>query len=115
MLWIYSPHWATAKYKGEWIQFPEYTPECYTDPKWGINPDLAYDCGKPHGEIWKVCLGRHEGQMAGRVQDHQELHDLGRRSERALRSGSISRTRPWTKWPTPGSPRNKDAIDGWAK
>jgi glycine betaine/proline transport system substrate-binding protein len=19
-----------------------------------VNPDLAYDCGKPHGEIWKV-------------------------------------------------------------
>jgi glycine betaine/proline transport system substrate-binding protein len=53
MLWIYSPHWAPDKYEGEWIEFPEYTPECYTDPKWGTNPDKAYDCGKPHGEIWK--------------------------------------------------------------
>jgi glycine betaine/proline transport system substrate-binding protein len=53
MLWIYSPHWAPAKYEGEWVQFPEYTPECYTDPAWGINPDMAYDCGKPHGKIWK--------------------------------------------------------------
>jgi glycine betaine/proline transport system substrate-binding protein len=53
LLWIYSPHWAPAKYKGEWIQFPEYEPACYTDPKWGINPDKKYDCGKPHGEIWK--------------------------------------------------------------
>jgi glycine betaine/proline transport system substrate-binding protein len=53
MLWIYSPHWAPAKYEGEWIQFPEYTAECYADPKWGINPDKAHDCGKPHGEIWK--------------------------------------------------------------
>ena len=35
------------------MQFPEYTKECYEDPKWGINADLAYDCGKPHGEIWK--------------------------------------------------------------
>ena len=53
MVWIYSPHWAPAKYEGEWVQFPEYTPECYNDPKWGVNPDKAYDCGKPHGEIWK--------------------------------------------------------------
>ena len=53
LLWIYSPHWAVAKYEGEWVQFPEYTADCYTDPKWGDNPDLAYDCGKPHGEIWK--------------------------------------------------------------
>ena len=54
LLWIYAPHWAPAKYKGEWVAFPEYTKECYGDPKWGSNPDLAYDCGKPHGEIWKV-------------------------------------------------------------
>ena len=54
LLWIYAPHWAPAKYKGEWVDFPEYTPECYSDPSWGTNPDMAYDCGKPHGEIWKV-------------------------------------------------------------
>ncbi len=53
MLWIYSPHWAPAKYEGEWVEFPEYTPECYNDPKAGINPEMAHDCGKPHGEIWK--------------------------------------------------------------
>ncbi len=53
MLWIYSPHWAPAKYEGEWVQFPEYTPECYSDPKAGINPEKAHDCGKPHGDIWK--------------------------------------------------------------
>jgi glycine betaine/proline transport system substrate-binding protein len=53
LLWIYSPHWAVAKYEGEWVEFPEHDPACYTDPKWGTNPDMAYDCGKPHGEIWK--------------------------------------------------------------
>jgi len=53
MLWVYSPHWAPAKYEGEWVEFPEYSVECYTDPKVGVNPDKAYDCGKPHGEIWK--------------------------------------------------------------
>lgn len=54
LLWVYAPHWAPAKYKGEWIEFPEYTKECYEDPSWGINPDKAYDCGKPFGNIWKV-------------------------------------------------------------
>jgi glycine betaine/proline transport system substrate-binding protein len=54
MLWIYAPHWAPAKYEGEWIAFPEYAPECYTDAAWGINPDATHDCGKPFGEIWKV-------------------------------------------------------------
>lgn len=54
MLWIYAPHWAPAKYEGEWVEFPEYSPECYADAAIGVNPDLAYDCGKPHGDIWKV-------------------------------------------------------------
>jgi glycine betaine/proline transport system substrate-binding protein len=54
MLWIYAPHWAPAKYDGEWVEFPEYSAECYGDPAVGINPDAAYDCGKPFGEIWKV-------------------------------------------------------------
>jgi glycine betaine/proline transport system substrate-binding protein len=45
LMWIYSPHWAPTKYKGEWVQFPEFYPTCYSDKK--------YDCGKPHGEIWK--------------------------------------------------------------
>ncbi len=54
LLWVYAPHWAQTKFEGEWIKFPAYTPECYRDPAWGSNPDLAYDCGKPHGPIWKV-------------------------------------------------------------
>ena len=54
LLWIYAPHWAPAKYKGEWVEFPEYTKECYTDPAWGSNTSELYDCGKPFGEIWKV-------------------------------------------------------------
>ena len=54
LLWIYSPHWAPAKYEGEWVEFPPYSSECYLDPSVGLNPDLAYDCGKPEGPIWKV-------------------------------------------------------------
>ena len=54
MLWIYAPHWAPAKYKGEWVEFPPYEKGCYDDPKWGINPNAKYDCGKPHGPIWKA-------------------------------------------------------------
>jgi len=54
MLWIYSPHWAPSKYEGSFVKFPEYSTECYNDPSAGINPDAAYDCGKPTGPIWKV-------------------------------------------------------------
>ncbi len=54
LLWVYAPHWAPIKYKGEWVQFPPYEPACYNDPAWGVNPDMKYDCGKPRGPIWKV-------------------------------------------------------------
>ena len=52
--WIYTPHWAPIKFKGEWVEFPRYTEECYHDPSWGINKRQAYDCGKPRGWIKKV-------------------------------------------------------------
>lgn len=54
MLWIYAPHWAPAKYEGEWVEFPAYSAECYSDAAAGLNPDATHDCGKPFGDIWKV-------------------------------------------------------------
>lgn len=52
--WVYAPHWAPVKYEGEWVEFPAYSAECYTDPAVGVNPDLAYDCGKPSGLVRKA-------------------------------------------------------------
>ncbi len=54
ILWIYDPHWAPAKYDGAFVDFPPYSAECYADASVGVNPDLAYDCGKPRGPIWKA-------------------------------------------------------------
>jgi glycine betaine/proline transport system substrate-binding protein len=54
MAWIYAPHWATAKFEGEWVEFPTYERACYEDPAWGGNASMAYDCGKPFGWIKKV-------------------------------------------------------------
>ncbi len=54
ILWVYVPHWAPAKYDGEFVEFPPYSAECYADASVGVNPNLAYDCGKPRGPIWKA-------------------------------------------------------------
>ena len=83
LLWVYSPHWATAKYKGEWVEFPAYSAECYGDPATGINPDMAYDCGKPRGPIWKVAWsgvkdkwpGAHEAITAFNI-DNDEMAEM---------------------------------------
>jgi len=52
--WVYTPHWAPTKFEGEFVEFPKYTSECYSDPAWGDNPSATYDCGKPRGWIKKV-------------------------------------------------------------
>ena len=58
--WIYTPHWAPIKFEGEWVEFPRYTDECYADPAWGGNPDMAYDCGQPRG--WIKAVGWKDGE-----------------------------------------------------
>ena len=65
MLWVYVPHWAASKYEGEFVEFPPYSAECYNDPSVGINPNAAYDCGKPRGPIWKVAWAGLEGKWPG--------------------------------------------------
>ena len=114
LLWIYSPHWAPAKYEGEWVEFPEYTPDCYTDPAWGMNPDMAYDCGKPHRRDLEICLGRHEGQVAGRLQGRQELPARRGRDERADLARSISTARALEEVAAAWVAANQDKIKKWA-
>lgn len=46
VLWVYAPNWVATKYKGEWIQFPPYTEECYASGK--------FNCAKPAGPVWKA-------------------------------------------------------------
>ena len=71
--WVYAPHWAPIKYKGEWVEFPKYEAACYKDPAWGINKTATHDCGKPRGPIWKVAWSGREGQMAERLRGDQEV------------------------------------------
>lgn len=112
LLWIYAPHWAPAKYEGEWVEFPEYSAECYNDPAVGVNPDLAYDCGKPFGEIWKVGWAGVKDKWPGAYEaikaftiDNDEMGamitevDLGGKSVEEVVAGWIganeARWKPW--------------------
>ncbi|MBP9181634.1 MAG: hypothetical protein KBF78_00770 [Fuscovulum sp.] len=40
-----SRHWVLQKYDGKFVEFPEWAAECSTDPAWGSNPDMPFDCG----------------------------------------------------------------------
>lgn len=65
ILWVYVPHWAPAKYDGEFVEFPPYSAECYSDASVGVNPDMAYDCGKPRGPIWKAAWAGMQDKWPG--------------------------------------------------
>lgn len=43
----WTPNWTDVSVPGEFVEFPEYAPECHIDPKWGINKALSHDCGNP--------------------------------------------------------------------
>jgi glycine betaine/proline transport system substrate-binding protein len=47
VLFNWTPNFIEAKFEGQFVEFPEYAPECFSDPKWGLNPDAIYDCGAP--------------------------------------------------------------------
>ena len=47
VLFNWSPNWIEAKFDGKFVEFPTYEPECESDPTWGVNPELLYDCGNP--------------------------------------------------------------------
>ncbi len=50
--WGYTPHWYFMSDEGEFVEFPAFEEECYTDPAWGTNPDATHDCGVKVGSLW---------------------------------------------------------------
>lgn len=55
VLFNWTPNFIEAKFDGQFVEFPKFEPACYTDPKWGSNPDAIYDCGAPEkGYLKKV-------------------------------------------------------------
>jgi len=55
VLFNWTPNFIEAKFEGQFVEFPTFAPECWSDPKWGSNPDAIYDCGAPaKGYLKKV-------------------------------------------------------------
>lgn len=112
LLWVYAPHWAPAKYQGEWVEFPKYEPACYTDPAWGENKDATHDCGKPRGPIWKVSWagvkdkwpGAHKAVKAFTI-DNDEMSQMivavdleGRKLEEVVADWMAKNESRWKGW-----------------
>lgn len=55
MLLNWTPNWTDTHVKGKFVAFPEYQPECETEPSWGLNQHLLKDCANPsNGWLKKV-------------------------------------------------------------
>jgi len=112
LAWVYTPHWATVKFDGEWVDFPRYTPECYSDPSWGMNKDMAYDCGKPRGWIKKVGWKGGEAKWPGAYKairnfkiDNKTMGNLiveidleGKKLEKVVARWLKDNESTWKKW-----------------
>lgn len=53
MMMFWSPHWVHSDVPGSWVEFPDYTQECFDDPSWGENPNQVRDCGFANNWIKK--------------------------------------------------------------
>jgi glycine betaine/proline transport system substrate-binding protein len=60
--WTWQPFWLPTLYEGEFVKWPDYEDACYEDPKWGSNPDMAFDCSRPKGLMWKTAWAGGESQ-----------------------------------------------------
>lgn len=54
VIFNWTPNFIEALYQGEFVEFPEYAPQCTEDPAWGMNADALYDCGNPKGGYLKI-------------------------------------------------------------
>ena len=49
VLFNWTPNWVESVYEGAFVEFPDHSPECETDPSWGVNKGFTHDCGNPKG------------------------------------------------------------------
>ncbi|WP_163830874.1 ABC transporter substrate-binding protein [Spartinivicinus ruber] len=55
LLLNWTPNWTDNRVSGEFVEFPDFAPECITDPTWGVNKTETKDCGAPkHGWLKKA-------------------------------------------------------------
>ncbi|WP_218044428.1 ABC transporter substrate-binding protein [Kiloniella litopenaei] len=47
VLFNWSPNWVEDRFEGKFIEFPNYSAECETNPAWGVNSERIHDCGNP--------------------------------------------------------------------
>ena len=112
LLWVYVPHWAPIKFKGEWVEFPRYTDDCYNNASWGSNKNEKYDCGKPFGWIKKVAWsgmkkkwpGAHRALKAFKI-NNDEVGKLivqvdldGQKVDDAVAAWMKANTKVWKAW-----------------
>ena len=55
----WTPNFVEAVYEGRFVEFPAFEDACFSDPSWGMNPELTHDCGGPADGYLKIGVGEH--------------------------------------------------------
>lgn len=58
VLFNWTPNWVEDRFEGRFVEFPEHSAECETNPSWGESPDYLYDCGNPKDGWLKKAVWR---------------------------------------------------------
>ena len=58
LLFNWTPNWVEHKFKGEFVNFPDYDPKCETDPAWGVSKEWKFDCGNPKNGWLKKAVSK---------------------------------------------------------
>ena len=115
VLFNWTPNFIEAQYEGAFIEFPDPgdTDECHTDPAWGMNPDLAHDCGNPADGYLKIGVGQHFPEnwpnAAALVANVDMTNAMLAEMARLVDVEGMEPADAATAW----AEANGDVIDGW--
>ena len=84
MLWIYSPHWAPAKFEGEWVEFPESTSRLLRRIRHGAStPTRRTIAASRIGDDLESRWAGMKDKWPGAYKAAKAYHDQRRRDERS--------------------------------
>ncbi len=109
---FWQPHWALSKYKTEWVDLPKAEDACFSDPKWGVNPDDVNDCDFAPARVFKVVWSGFEKKWPAAhvilknvsipTEDQQnmmaEIDQDGGKLEKVIETWMASNEAKWKPW-----------------
>ncbi len=113
LIHFWEPHWAIQTYDMKVLGAPVWDEACETDPAWGPNPDLTYDCNwRVQKGIFKIASPAIESTWPAAARLLKEMsfdNDDAAWMLVEVDQNGLSQADAATKWIAD----NRDVVDGW--